>query len=152
MTVISTLRKALLVAFIPQMVCGHIIRNIRIVRQADRTFSRLISSHDHLTSSCLFPSRVISSHLTSPHLLSFHPIPSRLVSAHLISSCLVSSHHFPSHLISSSLIWCRFWACGSKRIVSMGLVWCRFWACGLKCIAQGVCSGAGFGRGACHAL
>ena len=37
MTVISTLRKALLVSFIPQTVCNHVLRNIRIVRQVNRS-------------------------------------------------------------------------------------------------------------------
>ena len=50
MKVVSTLRKALLVSFIPQMVimvCGHALRNIRIVRQADRIIGEVLITTKH---------------------------------------------------------------------------------------------------------
>ena len=49
MTVISTLRKALLVSFIPQMVCDQcdVLRNIRIVRQADQTIGEVLIMTKH---------------------------------------------------------------------------------------------------------
>ena len=47
MTVISTLRKALLVSFIPQMVCDHVLRNIRVVRQATKTIGEVLITTKH---------------------------------------------------------------------------------------------------------
>ena len=46
-TVTSTLRKPLLVSFIPQMVCDHVLRNIRIVRQAGRTIGEVLITTKH---------------------------------------------------------------------------------------------------------
>ena len=42
MQVISTLRKALLVSFIPQMICDHVLRSTRVVRLAARTIGSVL--------------------------------------------------------------------------------------------------------------
>ena len=42
MTVIATLRKALLVSFIPQMICDHVLRSTRVVRLAARTIGSVL--------------------------------------------------------------------------------------------------------------
>ena len=42
MQVISTLRKALLASFIPQMICDHVLRSTRVVRLAARAIGSVL--------------------------------------------------------------------------------------------------------------